>query len=106
MYNIIYETSHQSRFDARYWSTGIILLYFMDPKMLSFFPLVCMCVCVCVRAHMCVRARVCSVTQSCPTLCDLMNCSLLGSSVHGIFQARILEQVAFSYSRGSSPPRD
>ncbi|KAM7233651.1 hypothetical protein CapIbe_015787, partial [Capra ibex] len=30
-------------------------------------------------------------SQSCPTLCDFMDCSLPGSSVHGIFQARILE---------------
>ena len=37
----------------------------------------------------------CSATQSCPTLCDPMDCSLLGSSVHGILQARILEWVAF-----------
>ena len=35
-----------------------------------------------------------------------MKCSLPGSLVHGIFQARILEQVAISYSRGSSQPRD
>ena len=34
---------------------------------------------------------VCSVAQPCPTLCDPMNCSLPGSSLHGIFQARILE---------------
>ena len=44
--------------------------------------------------------------QSCPTLCDPMDCSLPGSSVHGIFQARILECVAISFSRGSSRPRD
>ena len=46
------------------------------------------------------------VTQSCPTLCDPMDCSLPGFSVHGIFQARILEWVAISFSRGSSPLRD
>ena len=46
------------------------------------------------------------VTQSCPTLCDPMDCSLLDSSVHGIFQARILEWVPSSFSRGSSKPRD
>jgi len=46
------------------------------------------------------------VAQSCPTLCDPMNCSLPGSSVHGIFQARILERVAISFSRGSFRPRD
>ena len=38
------------------------------------------------------------VTQSCPTLGDLMGCSLPGSSVHGIFQARVLEWVAISFS--------
>ena len=46
------------------------------------------------------------VTQSCPTLHDPMDCSLPGSSIHGIFQARILEWVANSFSRGSSWPRD
>ena len=46
------------------------------------------------------------VTQSCPTLCDPMDCSLPGSSVHGIFQARIVEWVAISFSRRSSQPRD
>ena len=37
-------------------------------------------------------------TQSCPTLCDLMDCSPPGSSVHGVFQTRILEWVASSFS--------
>ena len=46
------------------------------------------------------------VTQSCPTLRDLMDYSLPGSSVHGISQARIPEWVAIPSSRGSSPPRD
>ena len=49
---------------------------------------------------------VCVCAQSCPTLCHPMDCSPPGSSVHGIFQARILEQVAISYSRGSSQSRD
>ena len=44
--------------------------------------------------------------QSCPTLCDIMNCSLPGFSVHWILQARILEWVAMTSSRGSSRPRD
>ena len=43
---------------------------------------------------------------SCPTLYDPMYCSLPGSSIHGIFQARILEWVAISFSRGSPQPRD
>ena len=48
---------------------------------------------------------VCSVAQSCRTLYDPMDCSPLGSSVHGILQARILEWVAISSSRGSSCPQ-
>ena len=45
-------------------------------------------------------------SQSCPTLFDALDCSLPGSSVHGILQARILEWVAIPFSRGSSQPRD
>ena len=47
----------------------------------------------------------CSVTQSCPILCNPMDCNPPGSSVHGIFQARTLEWVAISYSRGDSQLR-
>ena len=46
------------------------------------------------------------VAQSYPTLCDPVDCSPPGSSVHGILQARILEWVSISFSRGSSLPRD
>ena len=46
------------------------------------------------------------VAQLCPTLCDPMDCSLSGSSVHRIFQAIVLEWVAISFYRGSSWPRD
>ena len=46
------------------------------------------------------------ITQSCLTLCDPVDCSPPGSSVHGILQARILEWVATSFFRGSSRPRD
>ena len=54
-----------------------------------------------------VRKKVCClVTKTCPALCNPMNYSPLGSSVHGISQARILEYVAISFSRGSSWPRD
>ena len=45
----------------------------------------------------------CSVAQSCLALCDPMDCSPPGSSVHGILQARILQWVAMPSSRGSSP---
>ena len=59
------------------------------------------CVCVCV----CVWVRACAQSLSYVSLfCDSMDC-LQGSSVHGILQARILERVAVSSSRGSSRPR-
>ena len=45
---------------------------------------------------------VCLVAQSCLTLCDPLDYSPPGSSVHGIFQARILERVTISYSKGFS----
>ena len=52
---------------------------------------------------MCLHAK---LLQSCPTLCDPMDRSLPGSSVHGILQARKLERVAIPFSRGSFRPRD
>ena len=61
----------------------------------------CVYVCVCVFVH--VHAQ---LLQSCSTVCDPMDCSPPGSSVHGILQARIPEWVAIPFSRGSSPPRD
>ena len=54
------------------------------------------CVCVCVY----------SIIQLCLTLCHPMDCSPPDSSVHGIFQERILEWVSISFSRGSTQPRD
>ena len=53
-----------------------------------------------VSMHTCVHAYLCL------TLCNPMDCSPPGSSVHGIFQARILEWVAISLSKGSSRPKD
>ena len=61
------------------------------------------CVCVCVWERERERER---VAQSCLTLCNPMDYSPGGSSVHGILQARILEWVAIPFSRGSSRPRD
>ena len=46
------------------------------------------------------------VIQPCPTLCNPMDCSLPGSSIHGILQARILKLVAMPSARGSSNPGD
>ena len=60
----------------------------------SLYVYVCVCVCVCMRALSHVQ------------LCDPMDCSPPGSLVNGIFQARILEWVAVSFSRGSTQPRD
>ena len=57
---------------------------------------VCVCVCACA----------CSAPQLCPTLCDAIDYSPPGSSLHGISQARILEWVAISFSRRSSRSRD
>ena len=51
-------------------------------------------------------SSLCSVTWSCLTLCDPIDCSPPGSSVRGIFLVRILEWVAISFLRGSSWPRD
>ena len=56
---------------------------------------------LCMRVYVCVCVQMHLVAQSHPTLCNLMDCSLPDSSVHGIFQARILEWV--SYSRGIFP---
>ena len=51
-------------------------------------------------------ASVCARAQLCLTLCDPMDCSPPGPSVHGTFLVRIIEWVAISFSRGSSRPRD
>ena len=59
-----------------------------------------------VRAN-CKKSCICAKSlQSCPTLCDPMDCSPPGYSVHGIHQARILEWGAMPSSRGSTQPRD
>ena len=54
----------------------------------------------------CTHCCCCAVLYSVVSDCDLMDCSPPASSAHGIFQARILEWVAISYSGGSSQPRD
>ena len=64
---------------------------------LVFVSLICMCLGMFLGSE---------VTQLGPTLCDPMDCSPPGSSIHGIFQARVLEWVDISFSRGSSPTRD
>ena len=61
-----------------------------------------------VNTRVCVRVRVyvCVCAQLCWTLCNPVDCSLSGSSVCGILQARILEWLAIPSSKGSSQPKD
>ena len=65
---------------------------------------VCVWVCVCVRARAHARTMLCLVTKSCPTLCNPMDCSLPGPSVHGILQVRVLERVVMTSSKGFLDP--
>ena len=71
------------------------------PKPNSLYPFAQLCF-SCVMYHIVIVL----VAQSCPTLCNPVECSPPGSSVRGILQARILEWIAIPYSRGSSWPRD
>ena len=60
------------------------------------------CICSLWASQVALVVKKVLVTQSCPTLCDPMDCSPPGSSVHGILQARILERVAISFYRRPS----
>ena len=65
------------------------------------------CVCMCFKILNKIKnCKLSDISQSCPTLCDPMDYSLPGSSVHGIFQSGIMEWATISFSRGSSQPRD
>ena len=87
-----------------------IYLFHMPSIILLFILLVYVCIAFSsyleIKIYTLDLSKWTEVTQSCATLCDPMDSSLPGSSVHGIFQARILEWVAISFSRGSSQPRD
>ena len=61
---------------------------------------------LCVCIHLSLYCCCCLVTKSCPTLCDPVDYSPSGSSVHGVLQARILEWIVMSSSGGSSLPGD
>ena len=82
-------------FQARVLEWGAIAFSADEGRAQEFLPCFSLLKCVCAKS-----------LQSCPTLCDLMDCNPPGSSVHGILQARILESVAMPSSRGSSRPRD
>ena len=67
---------------------------------------ICIHICVCVYIYMYIYIYIYTYAQSSPTLCYPVDYSLPGSSIHRVFQARILEIVVISYSRGSSWPRN
>ena len=95
-----YSTAFQSLFTSWNLKTSelcpcVYYLFCWNLPLLLHFSASCLCMCVCVKS-----------LQLCPILCDPMDYSTSGSSVHGILQARILEWVAISFSRGSSRPRD
>ena len=76
-----------------------------DPKSLFFMSVSLLLPCI--QYHHCRLSKfhiyaLSEVVQLCPTLCDPRDCSLPGSSVHGIFQAIVLEWIAISFSRRSS----
>ena len=66
------------------------------------------CTCYWVQVHTtCMKSEsAVLVAHSCPTLCNAVDSRLWGSSLHGILQARIMEWIPVSYSRGSSQPRN
>ena len=77
------------------------------------YTCVCVCLCVCIYLlNMYINTYISfiymwsEVAQSCSTLCDPMDCSLSGFSIHGIFQARVLKWIAIYFSRGPSQPRN
>ena len=85
------QTLESHTFEAIFYPRDLQSVQMWQTTFLSFHFLISMCV---------------LVAQSCPTLCNPMDCSPPGSSVHGILQAGTLGWVATSFSRGSSRPRD
>ena len=75
--------------------------HFPSPRPSTLVPGTCVCVCVCVCVYTLARAH--TLAQLCPTLCNPMDYNLPDSFVYGIFQARILEWVAISFSRRFQP---
>ena len=85
------------------WATSLHFKRYIEAS--NLFQLTSMCsIIFCTSISLSVENF--SSSTECPTLCDPMDCSSPGSSVHGILQACILEWVAIPFSRGSSQPRD
>ena len=91
----------QLRSSLPFWSLPPLPLHLFLPPSLSFLLFLFFLSTTSILYCCC-----CLVTKSCPTLCNPMDCSLLGSSVHEIFQARIPGWIGISFSRGSSWSRD
>ena len=90
---------------------GIFQARVLEWGAIAFSHVVCICVCVyiyiymymcvCIYIYIYIYMYICLVSlfaQSCPTLCDPMGCSLPCSSIRGIFQARVLDWIAISFS--------
>ena len=81
----------------KYWQYQLLTSFHFSPLSLL-YPSSSGCVCVCVCVCVCLCVCVC-VWVSCLTLCDPMDCTLLGSFVHGISEATILEWAAIPFSK-------
>ena len=96
------------------WHSAFFIVQFSHPYMLTRWPFVGKVMSRLMLSRFViafllsskVKVKESEVTQSCPTLCNPVDCSLPGSSVHGILQARVLKWVPISFSRGYSRPRD
>ena len=93
-----------SKDSSEYWIGYNYKISELSAQYIVIFLFLCVCVCVSVSVHVCMSMHSCG--QSCLSLCNPVNCSPRGSFIYGISQARILEWVAISYSRGSSQHRD
>ena len=97
-------------FFSSFFSLIFVVWWFSLTLYMSSFLFICMCVCVCVCMCVCIYFRFwflvvkVKVAQSCPILCDRMDCIPPGSSVHGILQARILECIVIPFSRDLLDP--
>ena len=98
------------KLNVKYYNVYMsILMYNPTTKNYSHYPLVQtkhLCWSTVNNIHSLNSMKWSQVAQPCPTFCNTMDCSLPGFSIHGIFQARELEWVAISFSRGSSWSRD